>query len=131
MVRVLLAALLVAFLAPSAAGSGTQKLVSYVRTGGFIGVHETLSVRADGRAVADGDVFRLSARRLAALKTALRQARFSTLGRKYLPETQVSDGFTYRVAHAGRTVLVEEGADTPARLDRVITLLADIHARKR
>jgi hypothetical protein len=131
MVRLLLVALLLAAAAPAAADSGATRLVAYTRTGGFVGVHETLSVRSDGRAVADGDVFRLSARRLAAVKTAVRRARFATLAPKYLPESPLSDGFTFTVAHGGRKVIVEEGANTPARLDRLLELLADIHARKR
>jgi hypothetical protein len=105
-------------------------LVSYTRSGGFIGVRDVLTVRADGQASADGRVFRLGPRRLAALQAALREARFATLARKYLPEAPFSDGYTWTVSHAGKTVLVAEGGSPPRRLQRLLDVLADIHARR-
>jgi hypothetical protein len=42
----------------------------------------------------------------------------------------VTDGYLERVSYAGRTVSVAEGANPPARLQRVLALLADIAARK-
>ena len=48
-----------------------------------------------------------------------------------MPTDPVTDGYVERVSYAGRTVSVAEGANPPARLQRVLTLLADIVARKR
>ena len=42
-----------------------------------------------------------------------------------------ADGYVERVSYAGRTVSVAEGANPPVRLQRVLTLLADIVPRKR
>jgi hypothetical protein len=105
-------------------------LVSYARTGGFIGVHESMTVFRGGTVSSTNGSFRLSARRLAALEAALRNARFSTLQRRYPADYPVSDGFVYRVADARRTVTVEEGGRPPLRLRRVLALLADILGRR-
>jgi hypothetical protein len=49
---------------------------------------------------------------------------------RYDADAPVADGFTYRVRHAGRTVVVEEEAQVPARLARVLDLLGDVFARR-
>jgi hypothetical protein len=128
-IRVLLAALTVLAASP-AASAGRQPLVSYARTGGFIGVQDSLKVLESGAARSTNGDFRLSSKRLATLQARLRAAGFPTLRRKYASEHPVSDGFVYRVTYAGRTVVVEEDANAPLRLQRVLDLLADILARQ-
>jgi hypothetical protein len=129
--RLALAALAVAvWLPPAGAAAQARPLVTYERTGGFIGVDDSLTVLPTGTAESSHGRFRLSAQRLAALKTALRKARFATLRARYDADAPVSDGFTYRVRHAGRTVVVEEEARVPARLARVLDLLADVFVRR-
>lgn len=129
--RVIVVSLVLLFVATSAtAATSQQPLVSYARSGGFIGVHDSLKVFRDGGAASTRGAFRLSARRLQALEASLRRARFATLQAKYEAQYPVADGFLYRVAYAGRTVLVEEEANPPVRLRRVLDLLADILARR-
>jgi hypothetical protein len=130
-VRIALAAL--ALLVSAPAGSADARrvpLVSYARSGGFIGVRDSMTVFRGGAVSSTNGSFRLSAKRLAALEATLRKARFSTLQRRYPADYPVSDGFVYRVAHARRMVTVEEGGRPPLRLRRVLALLADILARR-
>jgi hypothetical protein len=128
-IRVLLTAV-VLLAAASDASAGRQPLVSYARSGGFIGVQDSLKVLESGAAQSTNGDFRLSQNRLAKLQARLRAAGFATLRRKYASEYPVSDGFVYRVTYAGRTVVVEEEANAPLRLQRVLDLLADILARQ-
>lgn len=131
MTRIALIVAAVVLVLPAAgAGARPGALVSYARTGGFIGHHDTLSVFRSGAAVSTNGAFKLSDRRLRTLQTALVQARFATLAPRYTPGYPVSDGFTYVVSYGGRSVVVEEEADTPARLQRVLDLLAQILARR-
>jgi hypothetical protein len=120
-------------LAGTAAGAGSQsrKLVTYVHSGGFTGDVDSLTVFRSGQVDSPNGQFRLTARRLLSLERALVAARFATLRRQYVPSDPVTDGYLERVTYAGRTVSVAEGANPPARLQRVLTLLADIVARKR
>lgn len=131
MTRLALAVLAVVISLPLAgAAAQVRPLVTYERTGGFIGVQDSLTVFPSGKAESSHGRFQLSARRLLVLETALRKARFATLRARYAPDAPVADGFTYRVRHAGRTVVVEEEAQVPARLGRVLDLLADIFAHR-
>ncbi len=132
MARVLVVPLVLLLVSTSAAAAASppQQLVSYARSGGFIGVHDSVKVFRDGGAASTRGAFRLSARRLHALEASLRRARFATLQARYEAEYPVADGFLYRVAYAGRTVVVEEEANPPVRLRRVLDLLADILARR-
>jgi hypothetical protein len=131
MSRLLVLALLVALAAPLAAGARTSALVGYSRTGGFIGVHDSLTVLWDGTAVSSRGSFRITAQRLRTLRATLERARFGTLQRRYSADYPVADGFTYRVSYAGRSVVVEEEARVPLRLQRALDLLADLFGRRR
>ena len=119
--------------AGTAAGAGSQspKLVTYLHSGGFTGDVDSLTVFRSGRADSPSGQFRLTARRLLSLERALAAARFATLRSAYVPADPVADGYIDRVSYAGRTVSVAEGANPPLRLQRVLTLLADVVARKR
>jgi len=120
-------------LAGTAAGAGSQsrKLVTYVHSGGFTGDVDSLTVFRSGQVDSPNGQFRLTARRLLSLKRTLVAARFATLRGEYVQTDPVSDGYVERVSYAGRTVSVAQGANPPARLQRVLTLLADILAQKR
>jgi hypothetical protein len=130
--RPLVAALAALALAvPGAEAQPQQRpLVSFVRTGGFIGATDEPAVDADGRATSSRGTFRLTALRLAAVKRSLRAARFATLRPKYRARVPIADGYTYRVRYAGRSILVEEGAETPARLSRLVLLLEELLSRR-
>jgi hypothetical protein len=113
----------------SSAGQAPTVLVTYEQTGGFAGIERGLVVYRTGRVQSDGlplKASRLTPARLSALKTALRQARFATLAKRYESETPIADGFIYRVTYGGRSVRVEEGADPPARLERVLVQLRSL-----
>jgi hypothetical protein len=132
MLRVALATLV---LAAAAVDSGRveaqqQPLVVYTRTGGFIGVQDSMKIFRDGTVTSTNGDFRLSPKRVAALRAGLRAARFSTLLRKYKADYPIADGFVYGVSYAGRTVVVNEEAKAPLRLRRVLDLLGEIFIRR-
>jgi hypothetical protein len=132
MVRIALAAL--ALVAAAAATSDVaaqpQPLVVYTRTGGFIGVQDSMKVFRDGTVASTNGEFRLTAKRLTALRTRLRAARFPTLRREYEADYPIADGFVYGVTYGGRTVLVNEEAKAPLRLRRVLDLLGEMFIRR-
>lgn len=113
----------------SSAGQGPAVLVTYEQTGGFAGIERGLVVYRTGKVQSDGmplKTSRLTPARLRALRTALTQARFATLAKRYESEMPIADGFIYRVTYGGRSVRVEEGADPPARLERVLVQLRSL-----
>ena len=112
-------------------GAPGAVLVSYARTGGFVGVNDRLTVyrsgrvslaRRTGRAV----TFTLGCRRLVAIRDRLVRARFASLQPVYVPETTVSDGFMERVRFGEKTVRLETGARVPLRLERAVAPLRDL-----
>ena len=127
---VVFAALAVA--APAAqAQPQPQALVSWVRTGGFIGSSDRMTIFGDGHASSTRGAFRLSTQRLRALRRSVEEARFATLVAKYRARVPIADGYTYTIRHSRRSVLVEEGAEVPARLQRLLLLLDDLFSRRR
>ena len=122
-IAVFLAALAVA--APSAQAQ-RRPLVTFTRTGGFIGATDQLAVSLGGRVTSSRGAYQLSAARLAVLRRSLIVARFPTLRSKYVATVPIADGYTYGVRYAGRSVLVEEGAETPARLSKVVRFLEQL-----
>ena len=129
--RSLLATAVLVLVATASASAATPSpaLVTFQQTGGFAGIERGMTVRRSGVVVSDGlpvTVSRLSAARLATLRQRLVEARWSTLRSKYEADSPISDGFAYRITHAGRTIRVEEGATLPLRLARVRTMLARI-----
>jgi hypothetical protein len=132
MVRIALAAL--ALVAAAAAASDVaaqqQPLVVYTRTGGFIGVQDSMKVFRDGTVTSTNGAFRLTAKRLTALRTQLRAARFRTLRRRYEADYPIADGFVYGVTYTGRTVVVNEEGKAPVRLRRVLDLLGEMFIRR-
>ena len=133
MLRITLAALALAAAAAAATGrveAQQQPLVVYTRTGGFIGVQDSMKIFRDGTVSSTNGDFRLSARRLTALRARLRAARFPTLRRRYEADYPIADGFVYGVSYAGRNVVVNEEAKAPLRLRRVLDLLGEIFVRR-
>ena len=113
-------------LTPSSSATTPSNLVTFEQTGGFASIERGFAVRTSGVVVSDGlpvTAKRLSAKRLAALRTALIQARWVTLARRYESETPISDGYVYRVTYAGKTIKIEQDAKLPARLARPFSLL--------
>jgi hypothetical protein len=132
MVRTALAALAL-FVAAAAAGevdAGQQPLVVYSRTGGFIGVQDSMRILRDGTVSSTNGDFRLSAKRLATLRSRLTAARFPTLKRRYEADYPIADGFVYGVTYGGRRVIVNEEAKTPLRLQRVLDMLGEMFIRR-
>jgi hypothetical protein len=118
----------VASLAGPAGGAGSPIVVSFQRTGGFASIEKHLAVHRDGTISSDGYAAKkkLTAAKLAALRSALADARFATLDRVYEPDAPIADGYTYRITYAGRTVRIEEEATLPPRLQRVFTQLQNL-----
>jgi hypothetical protein len=132
MPRIALAALVAAG-AAAAVGpvqAQPQPLVAYTRTGGFIGVQDSMKVFRDGTVTSTNGDFRLSAKRLLALRTRLRAARFPSLKRRYEAEYPIADGFVYSVAYLGRNVVVNEEAKAPLRLRRVLDTLGEMFVER-
>ncbi len=83
-------------------------------------------MRTSGTVVSDGlpvTATHLSSKRLIALRTALRQARWGSLERRYESDVPIADGYVYRITYAGKTVKIEQDAKLPARLARPFSLL--------
>ena len=127
---VLLVAVFALPAAAAAAGVRSRTLVTYERTGGFAGIEESLTVLRSGAATSSKGAFRLTPSRRIRLENALRNARFATLRSDYLPPEPVADGYTYTIRYGGKRVSVREGAQPPARLQRVLLLLSDILFRR-
>lgn len=106
-------------------------LVSYQRTGGFIGVDDRLSVARNGRVIRTErggapTEFDLSPAALSELTDALEAADFPSLKPEYKPPFPISDGFVFTVTHRSKTVVVYEEAIIPAGLQQVIARLSQI-----
>jgi hypothetical protein len=128
-VAVVLVALALPMVA-SAADVRSQTLVTWEQTGGFIGQQNSLTVLRTGASTSSNGAFRLTPKRLLRLQSMLRSARFATLRSDYFPPDPVADGFIYSVRYGGKRITVREGALPPARLERVLLLLADIFSRR-
>jgi hypothetical protein len=132
MVRAVLVLLVLVAAAPAAGEveARQQPLVVYTRTGGFIGVQDSMRISRDGTVSSSNGDFRLSAKRLATLRARLRTARFPTLKREYEADYPIADGFVYGVTYGGKRVLVNEEAKAPPRLQRVLDTLGEIFIRR-
>jgi hypothetical protein len=106
-------------------------LVSYHRTGGFIGVDDRLSITSDGHVTRTDRTgataeFDLSPAALSELQDALEAADFPSLAKVYKPPFVVSDGFDFTITSHGRTVVVFAEAVIPPALGAVIDRLSQI-----
>lgn len=124
-------AVLLAVLATFAATASAEakQLVRYDVGGGLAGISERLTVARDGSARqtdnrrGDDRRFTLSAKQLRALRRDLKNARFTSLKRRYRPKRVVYDGIGQSVTYKGRSVSVSTGATYPARLGRLLERL--------
>jgi hypothetical protein len=106
-------------------------LVSYERTGGFIGVDDRLSITSDGHVTrtdrfGDTSEFDLSPGDLSELKNLLEAADFPSLAGVYKPKFVVSDGFDFTIRSHDKTVVVFAEATIPPALAAVINRLSQI-----
>jgi hypothetical protein len=106
-------------------------LVSYHRTGGFIGVDDRLSITSGGHVTRTDRTgatveFDLSPAALSELQGLLAAADFPSLAKVYKPPFTVSDGFDFTITSQGRTVMVFAEATIPPALDAVIHRLTEI-----
>lgn len=114
-------------LAPAVAEAKTSgTIIRYGKSGGIAGVSETLRVRADGVAFATSRGApavraRLTPKRLARLRSALKAAHLETLHRDY-PAPGAADTFVYSVTYQGHTVTADQ-TRMPARLRKPVALL--------
>ena len=111
-----------------AASAEAKQLTKYQVGGGLAGLYSELTIQTDGKANQTGDSgdhrFTVCAKRLRALKRALKAARFKTLKSSYKPKAQVFDGTTtshplprpvgLRLLGSGRPEAPREG-DQPRR----------------
>ncbi len=120
--------IVLAALLASAASAEAKQLTRYDVGGGIAGRADHLVVSSTGAATQTGSSgdkrFQLSPRSLRALKRDLRDARFSTLKRRYRPSRTVFDGIGQSVRYRRKTVSVSSGAEYPKRLARVLERLA-------
>jgi hypothetical protein len=128
--RLLVTTAVLSALLAACAPAGARTLVTYTRTGGFAGFSDHLTVSSAGavrvtRRTGDRH-YKLSARRLRALRRAVEDARFATLEPRYGSPGTVADGFRMTVRHAGHTVVVYSGARLPGRLSRLLDRLATL-----
>ena len=127
-----LLAVLATFAATATATAEAKQLVRYDVGGGIAGISERLTVARDGTARQTGNRrgndhrFRLSSKQLRGLRRDLKNARFSTLQRRYRPKDVVNDGIAQSVTYKGRSVSVSTGAKYPARLQRLLQRLGRI-----
>jgi hypothetical protein len=103
------------------------RLVSYHRTGGFLGLDDRLSVARNGLAIRTGrdgvpQEFFLSAADLTELESVLEAADFPSLKDLYRPPFTISDGFTYTLTYRNKTVVALEGG-VPTALQAPIAVL--------
>jgi hypothetical protein len=126
--RLTLLVVVLALVLAAPAGAATR-LVRYDVSGGISGESSQLIVDTDGSAEQTGRKersFEVSATRLRKLKSALRDAHFSTLKRRYAPKVPVFDGVTQTVRYKGYSVSLLSGASAPSRFERVLRLLSGL-----
>jgi hypothetical protein len=115
-------------------GRQSSVLVTYTRTGGFVGIYQRLVVYRSGRATLvrragrPATPLRIPCRSLRRMRVLLDRARFATLRRVYASDTPVSDGFMETTRYRGRSVRVDTGAAVPARLARALEPLRNLAA---
>lgn len=118
-----------------ASPAAAKTLVSYSKTGGIAGISVSMTVSDGGSArvtasrMGAATRFALSSAALRGLRRALKDARFSTLKRRYVSRYPVSDGITQVVRYAGRTVSVTDGAKPPERLRKLLSRLNGLASR--
>jgi hypothetical protein len=121
--RLIVPLCILAALAP-AAGAEAKQLTRYVVGGGLAGRVDTVVIQTNGNAHQSGDGgehrWKLSSKRLRALKSAFKAARWSSLKREYRPKFPVNDGTTQTVTYRGKQITIATGGEPPRRLERVI-----------
>ena len=123
--------------APAPTGEGQisgDVLVIYHKSGGFVGIDETLTVHADGKLDLQtrrggNTTVQVDPADLSALQKLLASAEFATL---QLPAPRPgADQYVYEltVPGAGRRIMTVDGAQNPPVLDQVIDELERLRAR--
>lgn len=106
--------------------------IEYTISGGFAGIHQVTAIDEQGfceMVDSRNDVIhhQLTDDHLDSLKTAFEEADFFKLKDKYSPPHIVMDGFFYSISYStnrkSKTVTVEDGADFPEGLGRLLQIL--------
>jgi hypothetical protein len=106
--------------------------IEYTISGGFAGIHQGTTIDEQGfcEMVDSQDSVihhQLTDDHLDSLKAAFKEANFFTLKDKYSPPQIVMDGFFYSISYStnrkSKTVTVEDGADFPEGLGRLLQIL--------
>jgi hypothetical protein len=120
----------------SGGGNGTtgsaEKLtgdLSYVRSGGFAGIRQKLTIHPDGRAeITSGkrsQPFNLPANELSKLAGAVDRADFASLPAKATGDKAVPDGFSHQLSYGGKQVQTVDFS-VPDQLKPLLTQLQEI-----
>jgi hypothetical protein len=136
-VRVFFAAALLVAGLPGSSTAASPLLVRYTESGTLLALENALTVRADGRCRLDWGhsgpepgsghaAFRLAPAALRSLRTALADARFPTLRRRFERKPPWPDTPTFTVTYRAKRVTVSGGASGPPRLARLIARLGRI-----
>jgi hypothetical protein len=113
-------------------GGAAAPVVVFVRSGGFAGTHDEVTVNPSGVATVTGSVGApprtrtLTTAELAELRAALDLARIATLERDYL-DRSAADAYQYAVTYQGVTVTADETV-VPAALRPAVDLLSRLLA---
>lgn len=122
----------------SGSGSGggsagsTEKLtsdLSYVRSGGFAGIEQQLTIRPDGRAEVSmrgrSEPFNLQAAELTKLADTVAKADFASLPAKATGKKTVPDAFEHQLTYGGKKVQTVDFS-VPEKLKPLLTQLQQI-----
>ncbi|MFB7863515.1 MULTISPECIES: hypothetical protein [unclassified Streptomyces] len=108
-----------------------EVLVEVVVNGGLAGVRNKLVVQYDGaytlrKGTRPPTSGRLTAAQVAELRAALEDPAYAKVPARPTG-SPVADGFTYYVTYAQRLVVVQDGEERPAALERVFKALPEGH----
>lgn len=114
-------------------GGMPRPVLVFDREGGFAGSRSWLQVSTDGEIIRH-DAFNSPAEengtipmeRWLEIRDFFDAIPFDQLPDRFWPETPIADGFTYSIEYAGRTIIVDEGAEVPVELEAALVLLIEL-----
>ncbi len=106
----------------------SSKVAVLTRSGGFIGLHEVLTVQSDGQVVLDREgqvkTGQIEKGIIEALQKSFNSPEWNALEPKY--GRQFPDAFAYTIEAGGKTVTTYDGAQNPEPLAAVLDQLLDL-----